>query len=129
MVDLSLDRLTGAYVKLREARAELKRKFDEEDKELREKQDLISARLLEWCSENGLESGRTEHGTFYRTIKTRYWATDWSAVYKYVLENEMPEMFEKRLSQGVIRQLMEEEGVEVPGVNADTEYVITVRKK
>lgn len=127
--DLSVDRLTSAYIKIRDARAQLKKKFDAEDAELREKLDVISARLLQHCADTGVEGARTAHGTFYRTTKTRYWATDWAAVYKFMLENEMPELFEKRLSQGTMKQLMEEEDIVVPGVNVDTEYVISVRKK
>ena len=126
--DLSVDRLTEVYIKIREARAALKKKFDAEDAALREKLDVISARLLQHCEEMGVESARTAHGTFYRTTKTRYWATDWAAVYEFRMENNMPEMFEKRLSQGVMKQLAEEDTT-VPGVNIDTEYVIGVRKK
>lgn len=35
--DLSVDRLTEVYIKIREARAALKKKFDAEDAALREK--------------------------------------------------------------------------------------------
>jgi len=127
--DLSLDRLTEVYIKIRDARAELKRKFDAEDAELRETQDGISRKLLDYCSETGVESARTEHGTFFRKMRTRYWATDWGAVHAFIMEKGMPELLEKRISQGTIAQLVNEEGIEVPGVNVDNEYVITVRRK
>jgi hypothetical protein len=65
---------------------------------------------------------------FYRSVKTRYWAKDWESIYDYVRENDMPELFEKRLSQGVLKSL--DESGELPmGVNIDSEYVLTVRKK
>lgn len=127
--DVSLDRLTSVYIKIREARSELKKRFDADDAALKAQLEDISRELLAYCDKTGLESARTAHGTFYRTTKTRYWATDWAAVYKFMLENEIPELFEKRLSQGTMKQLMEEEQTTVPGVNVDTEYVITVRKK
>lgn len=127
--DISLDRLTSVYIKIREARSELKKRFDADDAALKAQLEDISRELLAYCDKTGLESARTAHGTFYRTTKTRYWATDWAAVYKFMLENEIPELFEKRLSQGTMKQLMEEDNITVPGVNVDTEYVITVRKK
>jgi len=125
---LSLDRLTDVYIKIRDARSALKRQFDTDDGELRGKLDLISERLLEYCATNGVESARTQHGTFFRKVRNRYWATDWGAVHAFVLENKMPELFEKRLSQGTMKQLAEEDGVVVPGVNVDSEYVVTVRR-
>ena len=71
---------------------------------------------------------RTAEGLFYRSVKTRYWAKDWESIYKYVRDNDMPELFEKRLSQGVLKNLAESD--ELPmGVNIDSEYVLTVRKK
>jgi Zn/Cd-binding protein ZinT len=63
-------------------------------------------------------------------VKTRYWTSDWESVYKFVLENNMPELFEKRLNQSVIKELVEEDAdFALPGLNSDSEYVITVRKK
>ena len=42
----------------------------------------------------------------------------------------MPEFYQKRLSQAVIKEYLEENPTEVPkGLNAKTEYTITVRKK
>lgn len=125
----SVDQLTSAYIKIREARSALKKRFDAEDAELKAQLEQVGAALLEYCADTGVESARTAHGTFYRTTKTRYWATDWAAVYKFMQENEVPELLEKRLSQGTMKQLMEEDNITVPGVNVDTEYVITVRKK
>jgi hypothetical protein len=51
-------------------------------------------------------------------------------MHKFILENEVPEFLEKRLSQGVVKQFLEENPEAVPpGLNTDVEYVITVRKK
>ena len=72
---------------------------------------------------------KTEAGTFYKTVKTRYWTSDWEEMHKFVLEHEVPEFFEKRLSQGVIKQFLEENPEAVPkGLNSDSEFAVTVRK-
>ena len=128
--DISIDKLTATYIKIRDARAKLKADFDKEDADLREQQDMIKRALLEYCEDEGVESARTAAGTFYRTTRTRYWTSDWQSVYKFVLDNGMPELFEKRLNQGEVRRLLEEDPEAVPpGLNSDTEYVINVRKK
>jgi hypothetical protein len=49
---------------------------------------------------------------------------------KFILEHEMPEFYEKRLNQTSVKQFLEENpDVLPPGLNVDSEYVITVRKK
>jgi len=128
--DISIDRLTSAYIKIRDARSRLKADFDAEDKDLRDQQDQIKRALLDYCEAEGVESARTAAGTFYRTTRTRYWTSDWQSMYEFVLANEMPELFEKRLNQGEVRTLLEEHPELVPpGLNSETEYTINVRKK
>jgi Zn/Cd-binding protein ZinT len=128
--DMSVERLTGVYIKIRDARTALAAKFKAEDGELQEQLEQIKRALLDYCETNGLESARTTAGTFYRTVKTRYWTSDWESVYKFVIDQNMPELFEKRLNQTVLKELIEEDpDFALPGLNSDSEYVITVRKK
>ena len=128
--DMSVERLTGVYIKIRDARTALAPKFKAEAGELQEQLEQIKRALLDYCETNGLESARTTAGTFYRTVKTRYWTSDWESVYKFVIDQNMPELFEKRLNQTVLKELIEEDpDFALPGLNSDSEYVITVRKK
>ena len=127
---ISIERLTATYIKIRDARTALAAKFKAEDGELQEQLEQVKRALLEYCDANGLESARTSAGMFYRTVKTRYWTSDWESVYKFVLDNNLPELFEKRLNQSVVKELIEEDpDFALPGLNSDSEYVITVRKK
>lgn len=127
---LPVEKLTRAYMKIRERRAEISAKFKEEDEVLKEHQDLIKRELLDYCNEQGVDSVRTAAGLFYRSTKTRYWTSDWESMNKFILEHEVPEFYEKRLNQGVVKQFLEDNpDLLPPGLNADTEYVITVRKK
>ena len=51
-------------------------------------------------------------------------------MHKFILENNLPEFFEKRLNQGAVKEYLEENPESVPpGLNTDSEYVIAVRKK
>ena len=127
---MSVDKLTRVYIKIRDARAALKAKFEEEDTALTEQMDMIKRALLDYCTEHGVESVRTAEGVFYRTTKTRSWTSDWESMHKFILKHEVPEFFEKRLNQGAVKQFLEENPEVVPpGLNTDVEYVVTVRKK
>lgn len=126
----SLDKLTRVFIKIRDKRAELQAEFKAQDDKLKEQQEVIKAALLDHCKEHNVDSVRTSEGLFYRTVKTRYWTSDWEAMHKFVLKHEVPEFFEKRLNQGVVKEFLEENPEAVPpGLNVDSEYVVSVRKK
>jgi len=122
--------LTRVFLKNRDKRAELKAAFEQEDVQLEMQLNAIKSTLLDYCKAQGVDSVRTESGTFYRTMKTRYWTNDWDSMNTFILDNRVPQFFEKRLNQTVLRQFLEENpDVVPPGLNTDNEYVITVRKK
>ncbi len=126
----SIDKMTRIYLKIRDKRRELATEFKEADKKLEEQLNAVKAALLDHCKEHNVDSVRTSEGLFYRTVKTRYWTSDWESMHKFVLKHELPEFFEKRLNQGVVKEFLEENPEAVPpGLNVDSEYVVTVRKK
>lgn len=125
-----VEKLTKVYLKIRDKRAELKAQFEAEDEKLSKQLDDVKRALLDYCKEQGVDSVRTPAGLFYRSIKTRYWTNDWSSMNKFILDNGIPEFYEKRLNQTTVKQFLEENpDVLPPGLNAESEYVITVRKK
>jgi len=125
-----LDKMTRVYLKIKAKRNELSAEFKEKDKDLQEQQDLIKKALLDHCKEHEVESVRTSAGLFYRGVKTRYWTSDWESMYKFIADQEVPEFLEKRLNQGNVKQFLEENPESVPpGLNVDSEYIISVRKK
>jgi|TARA_R110002012_G_scaffold8822_7_gene40477 Zn/Cd-binding protein ZinT len=124
------EKLTEVYLKIKAKRAELSASFKEEDDVLVKQLDKVKKALLAYCEEQGLESVRTSAGLFYRSVKTRYWTSDWQSMYEFVLNNEVPEFFDKRLNQANVRQFLEDNPDLVPkGLNVDSEYAIAVRKK
>ncbi len=127
---VSIDKLTKAYVKIREKRAELSSKYKEEDENLVSQLDKIKKALLDYCKEHGVESVRTNAGLVYRSTRSRYWTSDWESMYKFVLEHEVPEFFDKRLNQTNVKQFLEENPDVLPaGLNVDSEFTISVRRK
>jgi len=126
---LSLEKLTKVYLKITEKRTELKKAFDEEYGTLTDERDRIKRALLDHCKEHGVDSVKTSEGLFYRSIKQSYWTSDWESMYEFILENEVPEFFDKRLNQKNVRQYLEENPDKLPkGLNSDSTYTISVRR-
>jgi hypothetical protein len=127
--DTPIEKLTRVYIKMRDAKAKLAAEFKEKETELNTQMDQVKAALLDYCKEHEVESVRTASGLVYRSMKTRYWTSDWEAMHRFVVENNVPEFLEKRLNQTVVKSFLEENPETVPpGINADSEYTITVRK-
>ena len=125
-----LETLTKVYLKIKSKRSELSTKFKEEDDGLKTQQDAIKKALLAHCKEHGVESVRTSEALFYRQVRTRYWTSDWENMFSFIREHDVPEFFEKRLNQANVRQFLEENPDVVPkGLNVDSEFTISVRKK
>jgi hypothetical protein len=128
-MSVSVERLTKAYLKIKAKRSELSAQFKEADEELSSQQDRIKKALLDYCKEQNVESVKTAEGTFYRSVRTKYWTSDWSSMYKFIIDNNLPEFFSKSLNQTNVKQFLEDNPEKVPaGLNVESEYVISVRK-
>jgi hypothetical protein len=129
MDDVSTSKLSSIYLKIRDARSELKAKYEEDDKQLEAQMDVIEAKLLEICKATDADSIKTQAGTVMRRVATRYWTNDWESMYNFVKENDAYGLFEKRISQTNMKQFLEENPDKFPkGMLLDSQYKITVRR-
>lgn len=127
--DVSADKLADIYIKIRDARAALKEKFESEDSIMKEQQDLLAEKMLELCKDINADSIKTNAGTIIRKVDTRYWTTDWDAMYAFIEANDAFPLLEKRLHQTNMRQFLEEHPDLLPaGLQADSKYTIVVRR-
>ena len=127
---LNAEKLTTVYLKIKDKRSELSAEFKEKDAELSDQLNKVKKALLEYCEEQGVDSVRTSAGLFYRSARTRYWTSDWSSMHEFILEHEVPELLDKRVNQSNMKQYLEENPDLVPkGLNVDSEYVVSVRRK
>jgi len=123
-------KLVSAYIRIRDARADLKHKFDEEDNALKEKLDTIEYTLLDLAKEHGLESMKTPYGTASRVVRTRYWAPDWDSFKDFLKEqgDNGYDLVERRIHQGNFKEFLENNPDVAPPVNSDSRYSIVVRR-
>lgn len=128
--DIPVEKLVKVYLKMNGKLSEIKAAYEAEEKALKEQMVKVKAALLAYCKEQNVESVRTGEGLFYRGVTTRYWTNNWEEMGKFIVEHGVPELLEKRLHQGNMKQFLEEHPeVLPPGLNVDSEYTITVRKK
>jgi len=128
--DKLAEKLTRVYLKIRDKKSQLAAEFKKQEEDLDQQLTKVKVALLDYCKEQGVESVKTSEGIFYRSVKTRYWTSDWEAMHQFIMEHNVPEFMEKRLNQTNVRTFLEENPDLVPkGLNVDSEYVISVRKK
>ena len=121
--------LVAAYRKLRAAITEAEEAYEARVASLKEKLDLVSGELLNFCNTQNLDSVKTPVGTVSRRVQTRYWTTDWEKMNEFIVENEAVHLLEKRIHNGNMKQFLEENPDALPiGLQVDNKYVIQVRK-
>jgi hypothetical protein len=90
---------------------------------------MIKSALLNHLQEQNIDSIKTAEGTFFRSTKQKYWTSDWPSMYEFVIENQVPDLLEKRLHQTNMKQYLEDNPDLLPkGLNVDSEYTLSIRK-
>lgn len=129
-MEIKADKLVKTYVKIRDKRKELVDQYEKEDNNLKEALELIESELLEMCKETGADSLRTEFGTVTRRVAKRYWTNDWHSFHEFLKEHGALELLEKRIAQTNMSAFLEENpDLLPPGLNVDSRYTVTVRRK
>ena len=129
MDSMSANKLTKIYLKIRDARTELSKKFKAEDALLVEQLDIVEKQLLEACKENDAKSINTEAGLVIRGVSTQYMTNDWDSMYKFIKDNDALGLLKQSLHQTNMKQFLEEYPDKFPpGMLVDSKYKITVRR-
>jgi hypothetical protein len=123
------NKLVQVYIKIRDAKDIKKKQMEEELGALEAQLELVEQELLELCKTTGQDGGKTQFGSFTRSVKTRYWTSDWDSMYKFIREHDVPEVLERRIHQGnFVDMLKENPNIMPAGVNVESKYSITVRR-
>lgn len=123
------DKLVRVYIKMRDAKAAMVAEHETQVQGLDTQMEAIEAELLNICKTTGQDGGKTSHGSFTRTVKTRYWTGDWGAMHSFIREHDAVELLERRVAQTNMKQfLLDNPGLMPEGLNVDSKYSITVRR-
>jgi hypothetical protein len=123
------NKLVAVAIKIRDAIAAKEREKDAEIAALDEQLQTVYAALLEICKTTGQDGGKTANGSFRRSVKTRYWTSDWDSMYKFIRQHDAPELLERRIHQGNFKEFLQANPDLLPeGLNVDSKYTITVTR-
>ena len=126
---MDANELVKVYIKIRDAKAAKSAEMEAELKVLQDQMDMVEHELLEICKATGQDGGKTQFGSFTRSVKTRYWPSDWEAMYRFVKEHDAPELLERRVSQTNFKEFLQANPDKLPeSMNVESKYSITVRR-
>ena len=126
---MNSDKLTRAYVALRDARSEAKKAFEEKDNDLKAKMEKLEAVMLKNLIDTGADSIKTPFGTYYKQEELTPQGEDWDAFYRWVSKNDAFDFLERRIKKTSIKEYMEaNKGKIPPGVSVFKEFVVRVRR-
>jgi hypothetical protein len=124
-----VDKLVKIYIKIRDTRDQLRRELEEKEADLNEQLALIEQEILELCKQTNADSIKTKHGTAMRSVKSKFWTSDWEKFYEFLHEHKAPDLLEKRIHQSNMKQFLEENpDLHPAGLNVERTYAITVRR-
>lgn len=127
--EIPVESIVADYVALRDTISEKEEAHKEEIAVLRAQLEELAAALLEVCAEQNIDSMRTPAGTASRRVSSRYWTSDWESMYQFINENRVPWLLEKRISNNMMQQFLEDSpDLTPPGLQADRKYIISVRR-
>ena len=128
--DIPINTIVDTYIRIRDTKDALTSKYKAEAAALDEQMAVLKHKLLDVSKETGVTSFSTSNATAYRTIKNRYWTNDWESFYGFMRDHGAMELLEKRIHQMNMKEFMEQNPeVHPPGLNIDSEYEITIRRK
>lgn len=129
MSEVNAAQLAALYIKMRDKRAQLLHDYEAADNTVKEQMKLVQQKLLDICNETGANSLKTPYGTVTRSIKNRYWTSDWSAMREFIKDNDALDLLEQRIHQTNMKTFLAEHPDKLPpGLNQDSEFTISVRK-
>lgn len=126
---MDINKIVAAYVRIRDEKSRLKKEYENAIAALSEKQNVLQSVLLGICKESNIDSVKTESGTAFRTVKTRFWVSDWDAMNSFVVDHYAIDLLEKRLAQNAVKDWIETHpNMPIPTLQTDSKYTIIVRR-
>jgi hypothetical protein len=122
--------LVKTYLMIRNERDAQRSKYESTDAELKAQLEVIEQALLSLCNEINTNGLKTTFGTVTRSVKERFFCTDWDNFKKFLAEVDGFDLLERRIHQRNFKEFVAErqnDGLP-PGVNVLREFDIVVRK-
>lgn len=126
---IDMDKITRAYVRLRDARADAKKAWMDEDTKFAQKMERLEAEMLRFLNDSKTDSFKTQNGTVYKQLDIIPTGSDWDILYHWIAKNDAFDALERRIKKTFVKDYMDShEGTPPPGVSVLREYKVRVRR-
>jgi hypothetical protein len=126
---LDLGRITKAHINIRDARSQLRKQFEEADSDLKVAQEKLEMAMLDHLNKHGMNSVKTDAGTFYAQEEITPSGSDWNALYEWIKEHDAWDALERRIKKTFVKEYSEaHNGGLPPGVSVYRERIVRVRR-
>lgn len=121
--------LIEGYVKLRDAKAQMKARHEAEMAPLNEMMDRIETRLLAQMNEQGVDSYAVRGvGTAYVSTTTKANVADWDSLLSFVRNQGLWQLLERRVAKSAVDEYVAAHQDLPPGVNYTQAVAVNVRR-
>lgn len=120
-----LSDLADLYYETRSARL----KLDREARVLENREKSLKAELVHVMVSEHTDDIQGKTVVLSHFHKIKFVATDWSAIHKYMAENDAMDLVQKRLTDSAVSARLED-GIDLPGIDSQMvdDFTVTVRK-
>lgn len=126
---IPMDKLARVYRKIKLTIDELTKEYDTKVEVLKAQQNEIKFAMKDQMKALGVKSVNTAFGTVSMLHKTRYGTEDWDSFNTFVVENDVADLFERRISQSNMARYLEENPTKIPpGLSTFSDFEIRVTK-
>jgi len=123
------DKLVKVFIRIRDAKAALRKKMEAEVEALDAQLRSVAAELKARCLTLGATSFKTDEGTVYISETLKVSCGDWGIFYDWIKENDKLDMLEQRVKAGEIKIYMDSHKGELPpGISIFRETEARIRK-
>lgn len=126
---IDVEKRVGQYVKLRDLKAEIEAKHEEELKAVKTTMTMIEDELMQALSTMNATNMKTDAGTVSLTHRPSASAADISAFWTWVVTQGAFDMLDKKPNVTAITEYVKQHGVPPPGVNYNVRVSVGVRRK
>jgi hypothetical protein len=119
--------MTQKYLQLRARIHEIEDKHKEELAPYQDLKFRLETLLLDHLNKDGLESVKCSAGTAFKSTVTSVSVRDWPATLAYIMDNEMWDLLEARVSKTAALEIINENKAPIPGVEISQATVLRVR--
>ncbi|MFN9029617.1 MAG: hypothetical protein ACK54C_02205 [Betaproteobacteria bacterium] len=125
---IKLDDLIGRYVKLRDKKDALKKKFDEDAAALDAAMEKVENFLLNHFNMTGADSVKTPFGTAYKQRRTSATVADRDSFVNFCQTNSLMHLIDVRVGKKAVEEYRDEKNDLPPGINYSEFWVVNIRR-